>query len=247
MSKAAQVAAMLVVGWGLISPLGVWADDVQVKLGDAADKFIVQDPSGTAKFSVASDGALVFADGTQLKTAPGIIYIRWGRTTCPTGATLLYNGYAGGGHYGQGGSGGTLCLAATPTWDDYSDANQNGALIYGMEYEMSGYGLASLASRHDYDARCAVCYRQDASVTFMQPGSQTCPTNWTAEYTGYLMSTHYTQVNRDWACVDRAAEATGSSTSNDGNLWYPTEYECGSLPCPPYVQDREATCAVCRK
>lgn len=28
-------------------------------------------------------------------------------------------------------------------------------------------------------------------------------------------------------------------------LWYLAEYECGSLPCGPYAQNKEAACAVC--
>ena len=60
------------------------------------------------------------------------------------------------------------------------------------------------------------------------------------------MGTHYTQSStHDAACVDAAPEAAGSVGSSNGNLWYPTESECGSLPCGPYVQDRELTCAVC--
>ena len=27
--------------------------------------------------------------------------------------------------------------------------------------------------------------------------------------------------------------------------WYPTEIECGGLPCPPYTADRELSCVVC--
>jgi len=50
-------------------------------------------------------------------------------------------------------------------------------------------------------------------------------------------------------CVDLAPEAVGSSANQDGHLWYPTEAECGSLPCQAggYVQNREITCAICTK
>ena len=35
-------------------------------------------------------------------------YVRWGRTTCPDSATLVYQGVAGGAFYTHGGSGSNL-------------------------------------------------------------------------------------------------------------------------------------------
>ena len=53
----------------------------------------------------------------------------------------------------------------------------------------------------------------------------------------------------EMVCVDRDAIAIPGGTGGDqnGNLWYPTEAECGALPCAAgqYVQDREITCSVC--
>lgn len=196
---------------------------------------------------VAGTDGVRFPDGTLQTRAAGIVYTRWGRTVCPAGAALLYAGWVGGGHYAQSGSGGTLCLSDAPTYDEPSDANEDGALIYGTEYETAAHGVASLRSLQEYKARCAVCYRADATASFMLPASQTCPAGWTAEYAGYLMATHYTQNNRDFCCVDRAPEPAGNQDNHNGNLWYPAEYECGALPCPPFKQDREATCAVCSR
>lgn len=190
-----------------------------------------------------------FPDGTLQTRAAGIVYTRWGRTVCPTGATLLYAGFVAGSHYTHGGSGGTsLCLTDAPTWDDFSDGNQDGSLLYGTEFETAAYGLASLRSLQDFKARCAVCYRADATVSFMLPGSQQCPSGWAPEYAGYLMATHYTHSSSNgYSCVDRAPEATGDPVNFDGHLWYPTEFECRALACPPYKHDREATCAVCSR
>jgi hypothetical protein len=83
----------------------------------------------------------------------------------------------------------------------------------------------------------------------MIPGRISCPAGWSLEYNGYLMAEHYTHYRSDWVCVDAAPEKKGSSANNDGHLFYPTEVECGSLPCQNggYVQDREVTCAVCTK
>lgn len=206
----------------------------------------------TAKLHVAgvagTDGVR-FPDGTLQTRAAGIVYTRWGRTVCPSGATLVYAGYVGAGHHSHPGGGGTLCLSDAPTWEDFDDANHDGALLYGTEYETRAGGVARLEGLYNYQARCAVCHRADASSFFMLPGSQTCPQGWTAEYAGYLMATaHNNSGSPGFSCVDRAAEPTGNPANQDNNLWYPTEFECdGGLPCPPYVNNREATCAVCSR
>ena len=183
----------------------------------------------------------------------GIVsYTHWGKNSCPYGAELIYKGFAASGHYNHsGGISSLLCLTDKPTFDveNVSDGNQDGALLYGTEYETSGHGIASLKPLHDKDAPCAVCLKQ-AALTLMIPGTKHCPTGWDKEYEGYLMGTRYTQKStHEVACVDINAEASPSSSnvSQDGNLWYPTEAECGSLACPPYVQDREISCVVCTK
>ena len=35
--------------------------------------------------------------------------------------------------------------------------------------------------------------------------------------------------------------------NNDGGLLYHVEASCNGLPCPPYVAEKELTCAVCTK
>ena len=177
-------------------------------------------------------------------------YIRWGRTVCPTGASVVYTGYAAGDHYTHTGSGGnTLCLHKTPEWLSYDDGDQNGATIYGTEFETAGYGLAPLVGLQNLDGTCVVC-EVPRSSQLMIPGRISCPTGYTLEYNGYIMANHYTQAAKgSYLCVDAAPELAGSSANNDGNLWYPTEVECGSLPCGPngYVSNRELACAVCTK
>jgi hypothetical protein len=175
---------------------------------------------------------------------------RWGRNTCPAGAQLTYSGYAASGNYQNSGSGrNMLCMTDSPTWGLFNDGNQNGALLYGVEFETISYGLAApFPALQDLDADCAVCLRTPASATLMVPGTQACPTGWTPEYAGYLMSTHYTQQGGQFVCVDaNPVGRPGSGLGANGHLWYPTEAECGSLPCLPYVQDREVTCAVCSR
>jgi len=189
---------------------------------------------------------LTALEGTHLATT----YVRWGSSMCPTSATVVYAGYAAGAHYMHtGGGANTLCLHSTPEWLSYDAGNQNGAMIYGTEFETTGYGIAPLVGLQNLDGTCAVCEVPRATQV-MIPGRTSCPTGWTLEYNGYIMSQHYTHQKSDFLCVDANPELAGSTANSDGHLWYPTEVECGALPCPAtggYVQDRELACAVCSK
>ena len=50
------------------------------------------------------------------------------------------------------------------------------------------------------------------------------------------------------AYIDVSPETIiGGHASQDGALFYHVEPCCGSLPCPPYDQQKEFTCAVCTK
>jgi len=86
----------------------------------------------------------------------------------------------------------------------------------------------------------------------MVPAKYTCPTGWTREYYGYLMAQHYGSrvyhYHSQYTCVDTALKpVNGSSASNNGLPFHFVEGRCGSLPCPPYNNTRELSCAVCTK
>ena len=51
-----------------------------------------------------------------------------------------------------------------------------------------------------------------------------------------------------YICVDNVLKPVpGSSANKQGLLLYFVEGQCGSLPCPPYDNTRELSCAVCTK
>ena len=231
----------------------LWSSIVGVPAGFADG---VDDVGGPPAWSSLTGVPAGFADGVDDGgSARGVTFTRWGRGDCPTGTSLVYSGFAAGGAYNQGGSGAnTLCLTNAPTWLNFSDVNQNGALVYGTEYETAGYGLASATpfnSLNDANAPCAVCLDTSADIELMIPGTAACPSGWNQRVRGYLMATFYTQGDSEFVCVDENATSSGAGGTGDenGNLWYPTEAECGSLPCGAgrYVQDRELTCSVCTR
>ena len=49
-------------------------------------------------------------------------------------------------------------------------------------------------------------------------------------------------------CVDASPETViGGQVERQGAFIYHVEPRCGSLPCPPYEEEKEMTCAVCTK
>jgi len=144
-----------------------------------------------------------------------------------------------------------LCLSHNPKYDKYKNGNQHvTAVMYGTEYRVDEYnGDPFKRSLHDYDAPCAVCYVKSCGSMLMMPARNDCPYGWTEEYHGYLMTSHYTDHNpKDFICIDADPEyVPGTQSFKNGALLYPVESACGTLPCGPYVADRELTCAVCTK
>ncbi len=190
----------------------------------------------------------------QANANRSVLYTRWGRSDCPAGATLVYAGITGGGLYTQSGSGGNqLCLALDPTFAQFDNGNQNGALLYATQYWSVG-SVPVISALHMHYVPCAVCEKSNAAVMFMQPGKDSCPTGFNTEYPGYLMAKHYTHSTSEYVCVDQAPTSFNGSAGGGslGNLLYTTEVECpGGVNDPlcvnNYVSQREVTCSVCTK
>ena len=58
----------------------------------------------------------------------------------------------------------------------------------------------------DDNAPSAVCSVLTSKAVMMTPVKLTCSTDWTLEYTGYLMSQYYTHSTATHECVDAMAE-----------------------------------------
>jgi hypothetical protein len=176
----------------------------------------------------------------------GTTYTRWGRTICPEEAFLVYDGYAGGGHYTHKGSGSNyLCLPRDPTWGQYIDGFQTADRIYGAEYYTADY--PNWKHLHYQDVPCAVC-RIPRNNVFMIPGRNICYKDYVLEYSGYLMGGHYSHASSSqYVCVDEKPEILEAGNgAKDEKYFYFVEASCGgALKCPPYKHTRELTCAVC--
>ena len=187
--------------------------------------------------------------GQKGEPAGGVVYVRWGHDSCPsTGAQLVYSGRAGGPNYNnKGGGTNPQCLPLDPNYLKYQPGKQSHSLMYGAEYQQTN-GI--VPNSHDTDVPCAVCYVPTRTTLYMMPAKYTCPKNWITEYYGYLMAerNHPSHHRSQFTCVDKSlTPIIGTSISRDGLLFHFVEGRCGSLPCPPYEETKELTCAVCTK
>ena len=187
----------------------------------------------------------------------GAIYTRWGKRSCPevAGTELVYSGITGGTFYHQRGGGANyLCMPKDPEYSPsltYRSAVFHWtSTVYGSEYEFP------LRGAHDHNVPCAVCYVSTRPTVLMIPAKASCPTNWTREYYGYIMTEHKGDHNRDirgrtmFECVDKDQESLpgGGTISTNGVLFYHVEADCNTgLPCPPYNNHKELNCVVCTK
>ncbi len=181
----------------------------------------------------------------------GVVYTRWGKSSCPNtpGTQLLYAGRTGGTFYNQEGGGSNyLCMPEDPEYDSslqYRPGTQDTARIHGAEYQ------SPIQGTHDHNVPCAVCFVASRETVLMIPAKSSCPPSWTREYYGYLM-TEYRGISSNirgrtmFECVDKDQESIpGSSSNDDGVLFYHVEASCNGLPCPSYNDHQELNCVVC--
>ena len=187
--------------------------------------------------------------GAQGPPTGGAVYVRWGRTSCPSdqGTELLYSGRAAGSKYNtQGGGANHLCMPDDPEHLQYGNGVHGYSYLYGMEYDAPSQPLRSVL-RHNVP--CAVCYTATRDTMVMIPANLHCPTHWTVEYTGYLMSEHHGHHRSTYECVDKDPESVPelNAWSGESALFYHVEPNCAGLSCPPYDAQKELTCVVCSR
>ena len=183
----------------------------------------------------------------------GVTYIRWGKSSCPsvTGTQLVYAGRAGGTNYGSSGGGAEkLCLPLDP--DYINVARSTSATLYstlhGAEYQTQDGPHHNL---YNQNVPCAVCYASTRAAMIMIPAKTQCPSSWTREYYGYLMTEreHTAHYRSSFDCADVNPDVVpGGATNTNGALFQYVIATCNDgLQCPPYQANRVVSCAVCTK
>ena len=186
-------------------------------------------------------------------TRGGMTYTRWGKSSCPHGTSLVYAGRTAGAGYSSKGSGSNyICLSNSPQFLRYTPGRQGGrGHLYGTQYQTGTHSADTgpLSGVSQHNAPCAVCYSATKEVSIMIPGQTSCPSSWTREYYGYLMSEHHNHHVSTYECIDWNPDTVpGEGGNQDDAYLYHVEIEChNGVACPPYISGREITCVVCSK
>ena len=96
-------------------------------------------------------------------------------------------------------------------------ANGAGARLFRLQYSTTAQGLWKLWGLHNEDVPCAVCQSTGSLATLMQPGNEMCPSGWSTEYTGFMMSAPTGRWRGEYVCVDGDAEKGNSDTDSGNN------------------------------
>jgi len=93
-----------------------------------------------------------------------------------------------------------------------------------------------------------VCYASTRVAVTMIPAKTHCPSTWTLEYSGYLMSDRRTHYRTMYECVDKNPDSVpGGASSNNPAMFFHVEVNGNGMVYPPYDPQKELTCAVCTK
>ena len=157
------------------------------------------------------DRGLIGPPGSPAPIVGGVTYNRWGNSNCRSGAERVYPGRTGvtfASH--QGGAANYLCMPNDPQYTLRFQSGVRGAsFVYGTEYE-----LPLVSGRYQHNAPCAVCYIPTKHTVIMIPAKTSCPSGWTREYYGYLMSEHVNDRRTMYECVDIAMESIPGSQND---------------------------------
>ena len=176
------------------------------------------------------------------------MYVRWGRTVCPSdqGTQLVYSGRAGGSRFdSSGGAANHLCLPDDPDHLSNASGVQGHSVMNAIEYRvLPPHPLQHLLHRN---VPCAVCYATTRATLLVIPAKTSCPEGWTREYSGYLMSENAAHARSMFECVDKDPESLpGVNGDVEGHL-YLVEPNCSGFCCPPYDEEKELSCVVCSR
>ena len=143
-----------------------------------------------------------------------------------------------------------MTLFACPRHPEYLSGRTIPALsnaLHGVEYD-----TYNTPFHHLFQANmpCALCYTNEKTTTFLYPARLHCPQRWHKEYTGYMATELHSRISqkRDTICLDKdAIPIPGSGADTNPAVVYAMHISCNGLPCPPYVESRALTCAICSK
>ncbi|KAK3710649.1 hypothetical protein QZH41_010998, partial [Actinostola sp. cb2023] len=174
------------------------------------------------------------------KKHAGVIFERWGRTTCPIGSRSIYSGQAASVYHGKRRTGGSSykCLPSKPWF--FGQRAPGDRLGNTSRPRLDVPGEAGLQASLYY-LSCAVCLTKLRSIQIMIPARKECARGWHREYDGFLAVQVNRGENKELICVDR--EARGIFGTPDYVM--ALHADCNTFSCPPYTDRERLPCVVC--
>ncbi|EDO38084.1 predicted protein [Nematostella vectensis] len=173
--------------------------------------------------------------------ATGVVYTRWGRTTCPQGgARSIYSGQAAATSHGKGRTGGSSfeCMPNRPWFFGQrapSDPIRNSSVVPQHPEQET-----DLKATFFY-VTCARCLVKTRSIQVMLPARKECYKGWHREYDGFLGVQINRKDHKEMICIDR--DALSMFSAND--FVQALRADCDSFSCPPYTRGERLPCVVC--
>lgn len=185
--------------------------------------------------------------GTAGSTGPmgpsHTLVMKLGTTTCPSGSTLLYSGFLFNNLYTETGGGEPMCVqpndpGPTGPGTAYSD------LLRSVNTGDSGRmppGIPALK-----ELKCAMC-EVPSPVCFDVWGSQNCPSNYSALWTGYAMGSYYSHAHGyQRQCVTGTGFDGAVNSSTHGGIFYGTViWDITDVSGVGYTANTYVKCAKC--
>lgn len=175
----------------------------------------------------------------------GSVFIHWGNGEAPPGTELLYNGFGFSEHYTHsGGSAKAICLKLNPDSGESIPGGSYGDLLYPVG---TGGGHVPTTIPTQKEIKCAVVYANGPVFTIW--GTRSCPSGWTAAYTGYGMGAYYSHTHQNGPyCVDDVDFDASVDNPNWGEIWYGTAlWDNADVGGHGYETGTFVQCAVCIK
>ena len=109
---------------------------------------------------------------------------------------------------------------------------------------LGGQPLRVQPNVYGHNVPCAVCMAVSRCSLLMIPAKTQCPTSWTTEYVGYLMSeAQVHNLPTTYECVDKDPESVpglnGVGWGSGSGLFSHVEASCNGMACPPYGAGKE--------
>ncbi|GIX74482.1 uncharacterized protein CDAR_419811 [Caerostris darwini] len=95
-----------------------------------------------------------------------------------------------------------------------------------------------------------MCFVQERTSATVFPARTKCPSEWTLEYSGFLMTKDLRSRKGDYVCVDSQSEASAHQTlildrTDTRDHISDVKIGCGTLPCATFQKDALLPCVVC--